>query len=332
MPNKEHSVAITLCSVIVTVDGDMPKVLLIRSDDGSLSLPSGVFLPDSHRSLEAGLKGWVERQTGIRLEYIEQLYTFGNRYRSPETELRGERLFTVSYLALTPHSTLPVGLHAEWAPWYRFFPWEDHRDGIPGILEHIRLRLEKWIEGAPTDEEKTDRRHRADFAFFGREWDTELVLARYELLYEAGLVSESLRDWSAYEPGQREELPISHELKETDFAPLEGDKPLNHDHRRILASALGRFRAKIKYRPLIFELLPPEFTLLRIQKALEALSGVCIHKQNFRRDLLASGLVKETPNYDRSSPGRPAQLFAFRKRAVLERASLGVRYPSRKTQ
>ena len=45
---------------------------------------------------------------------------------------------------------------------------------------------------------------------------------------------------------------------------------MRHDHRRVLATALSRLRAKIKYRPVIFELMPPEFTLLQLQNSVEA--------------------------------------------------------------
>src|SRR5258707_7394164 len=56
-----------------------------------------------------------------------------------------------------------------------------------------------------------------------------------------------------------------------------------HDHRRILATGMARLRAKIKYRPVVFELMPPEFTLLQLQQTVEALAGRGLHKQNFRR-------------------------------------------------
>ena len=48
-------------------------------------------------------------------------------------------------------------------------------------------------------------------------------------------------------------------------------QPLRFDHRRILATAIGRIRAKIKYRPVIFELMPNEFTLFELQKTVEAI-------------------------------------------------------------
>src|SRR3974377_1346426 len=66
------------------------------------------------------------------------------------------------------------------------------------------------------------------------------------------------------------------------------------DHRRVLATAIGRLRGKIKYRPVVFELMPPSFTLLQLQRTVEALSGVRLHKQNFRRLVEHQGLVEET--------------------------------------
>ena len=47
--------------------------------------------------------------------------------------------------------------------------------------------------------------------------------------------------------------------------------------------SLGRLRGKLRYRPVVFELLPPTFTLLQLQLMVEALAGVRLHKQNFRR-------------------------------------------------
>ena len=91
------------------------------------------------------------------------------------------------------------------------------------------------------------------------------------------------------------------------------------DHRRIVATALGRLRGKLKYRPVVFELLPPTFTLLQLQRLVEALSGVRLHKQNFRRLVEGGGLVEGTGR-SRRSGGRPAELFRFR-REVAARAA-----------
>jgi hypothetical protein len=99
------------------------------------------------------------------------------------------------------------------------------------------------------------------------------------------------------------------------------------DHRRILGTALGRIRAKIKYRPVIFELMAGTFTLLQLQQAVEAFAGVRLHKQNFRRLVEQGGLVEGTGRQQSHTGGRPAELFRYRKEVVLERPAPGVGLP-----
>jgi len=100
-----------------------------------------------------------------------------------------------------------------------------------------------------------------------------------------------------------------------------------HDHRRILATAIARLRAKIKYRPVVFELMPESFTLLRLQRSVEALAGLRLHKQNFRRLIEQQGLVEETGKMSMESGGRPAKLMRFRREVLQERAFAGARLP-----
>ncbi|MBL8628934.1 MAG: hypothetical protein JNM81_04855 [Rhodospirillaceae bacterium] len=101
------------------------------------------------------------------------------------------------------------------------------------------------------------------------------------------------------------------------------------DHRRIMATAMGRLRAKIKYRPVIFELMPPNFTLYQLQRAAEALAGARLHKQNFRRLVANEGLVEATGQVSSQTGGRPAELFRFRRDVIRERPQSGVRLPVR---
>jgi hypothetical protein len=95
----------------------------------------------------------------------------------------------------------------------------------------------------------------------------------------------------------------------------------------MLATALGRLRGKIKYRPVVFELVPPTFTLLRLQRVVEALAGIRLHKQNFRRLLEKGGLVEGTGLLDRETGGRPAELFRFRREVLRERRAPGIGLP-----
>ncbi len=105
-------------------------------------------------------------------------------------------------------------------------------------------------------------------------------------------------------------------------------EPMASDHRRILATAIGRLRAKIKYRPVVFELAPEKFTLLHLQRVVEAIAGLELHKQNFRRLLDRTGLVEGTREFDTSAGGRPAELFRARRETLNERPVGGVHVPA----
>jgi len=176
------------------------------------------------------------------------------------------------------------------------------------------------VEEASTAEARQVRRERAVVAFGlpGSFWDAERVLERYELLYEMGLVHEAVRDRAALGEESTEEA--------TDAAASLG-RPLAFDHRRILATALGRLRGKLKYRPVVFELLPPTFTLLQLQRVVEALAGSRLHKQNFRRLVEKGGLVEGTGLRETETGGRPAELFRFRREVLRERPAPGVGLP-----
>jgi hypothetical protein len=99
------------------------------------------------------------------------------------------------------------------------------------------------------------------------------------------------------------------------------------DHRRILATGIARLRAKIKYRPVVFELMPPAFTLYQLQRSVEALAGRPLHKQNFRRLIEQQDLVEETGALAADTGGRPAKLFRFRPAVLAERAVTGSKLP-----
>src|SRR5690606_29860484 len=102
-------------------------------------------------------------------------------------------------------------------------------------------------------------------------------------------------------------------------------EPMRFDHRRILATAMGRLRAKLKYRPVIFELMPKTFTLLELQRVVEAILGSFLHKQNFRRLVESGGLVEPTGEMRAQTGGRPARVFRFRRNVLLERPAPGMR-------
>ena len=99
------------------------------------------------------------------------------------------------------------------------------------------------------------------------------------------------------------------------------------DHRRILATGIARLRAKIKYNPVVFELMPPTFTLLQLQRCVEAIAGMNLHKPNFRRLIEQQQLVEETGEVVAETGGRPAKAFRFREAVKEERAVAGTKLP-----
>ena len=99
------------------------------------------------------------------------------------------------------------------------------------------------------------------------------------------------------------------------------------DHRRILATGIARLRAKIKYNPVVFELMPAAFTLSQLQRCVEALAGLLVHKPNFRRLIEQQDLVEETGETAADTGGRPAKLFRFRPAVREERALAGTKLP-----
>ena len=285
-----------LIAVLVAVHEATPHVLTL---DGTDALPAGPFVP-GHRSLQAGMRAWVEQTTGHPLGHVEQLYTFADRDRTGDTM----RAISISYLALTRFIPEETG----WLSWYRYFPWEDQRDEAGRRVTQLLVeRLSRWADAAG-EPAASIRRQRLGININQAAWNDELVLQRYELLHEAGLVAEAgiLTD------------PV--ELAGSGHA-------MPRDHRRILATGIARLRTTLKYRPVFFELMPDRFTLLQLQLTVEALSGVRLHKPNFRRLIEQQSLIEDTGAMSAIGPGRPAKLFRFRREIVEARAFAGTKLP-----
>lgn len=292
-----NAVTAELVAVVATVHDGEPHVL--ASGDPP-SLPYGPLEPE-HRSLQAGLRAWAAKQTDHELGYVEQLYTFADRGRSGGADRR----VAISYLALTQGDAGEQG----WNRWYDHLPWEDrrtHREGAR-LVDELSEPLHAWAVRAPTADLRDLRIERVDhtFGLAGEPWRPDLALRRYELLWEAGLVGA---DGAAAHPAT--------------------GVPMLHDHRRILATGVARLRAMIQYRPVIFELMPEEFTLGQLQACVEALAGQAVHKQNFRRLVeQQNALVEPTGGTARNTGGRPARLYRYRSEIFRERRHVGTKLP-----
>lgn len=318
MKNNQANTVVDLLGVIVAVTDEVPRILVIDNDN-EIALPNGPFLPGDHASLEDGFRKLIEAQVGLDLYYVEQLYTFGNRFRTADEISGGPRLLSVAYVALTREDTVPLQ-GTRWADWYEFLPWEDWREGRPEELHSlIAPRLSAWCSKTRAQATRRNREERVNVTFGGAgatEMDAVLALERLELLYDAGVLAEADRDQRAIDG------------KPAAVAATNIGIPLISDHRRVLATALGRIRGKLAYRPVVFELLPGEFTLLQLQQVAEALSGAKLHKQNFRRLVANANLVEAIGRTTAVGRGRPAELFRFRREVLGEKLTVGLSRPT----
>ena len=305
-----EAVGVALTAAILAVRAGEPVVAVIpaaqRTD--AESLPCGPFRPSEHRTLESGVASWVRAQTGVEIAFLQQLCTLAEADggESDQRDLVPPTI-SISYLALVGPSQCSDRTQASWRSWYDFLPWEDWRYGRPNCLASIAEGLDAWAlqPGPPcAASSPQDRRQRIRMAFgtAGAGWDDEKVLERYQLMEEAGLL----------DAGASVRLPrLVH--------------PLLGDHATLLARAIGELRRAVKHRPVVFELMPDEFTLFELQRTVEAILGPHLHKQNFRRLVESGGLVEPTGEQRLRTGGRPARLYRFRHDVLWERTAPGVR-------
>ncbi len=157
--------------------------------------------------------------------------------------------------------------------------------------------------------------------------------ARRELAEETGLTEiylEQLYTFGAVDRDPRERVvtvayyalvnPAGHKVEASTDArraawfPVTGLPELAFDHAEILAAARERLRNKVRYQPIGFELLPPRFTLRQLQQLYEVILGRELDKRNFRKKVLATGILKETTAVEQGVAHRAARLYRFDKR------------------
>lgn len=292
-------IEVDLVAAVLAMLDEQPVVLLGAADAARAAagqrLPSCHFDPSRHETLDAAVQQGILAASSPGIGHLEQL-------SSRCTELRGDRksagILSVGYLALVRAETLSHVPRAGWLKIYDVMPWEDWRRGRPACLAEVIVPgLMRWLETSNTAGEQTGdiARVRIAFGLDESSWDDERVVERLEILEQAGLLDR--------------------------VSPV----VLEPTHRHIIAAALGRLRARIRHRPVVFELLPQQFTLFELQRAVEAILGPHLHKQNFRRLVEGMGLVEPTGEVRSHTGGRPARLFRFRPAVMLERAAPGVR-------
>jgi 8-oxo-dGTP diphosphatase len=113
----------------------------------------------------------------------------------------------------------------------------------------------------------------------------------------------------ALTPSDRHPLAPGPEVVEVRWTPLDDLPALAPADAAILDYGRARVRAKAAYAPIALDLLPEAFTLGELQAVYEAVLGRRLDTRNFRRDVLASGVVEALGTVRSDGPGRPARLF-----------------------
>jgi 8-oxo-dGTP diphosphatase len=100
------------------------------------------------------------------------------------------------------------------------------------------------------------------------------------------------------------------------WAPVESLPPLAYDHNHIAAYALERLRAKLAYTNVAYSLLPDGFTLSELQDVYETILDRRLDRRNFCKKIMALGLLQPLSK-QRRGPHRPARLYRFRRRSLM---------------
>ncbi len=111
----------------------------------------------------------------------------------------------------------------------------------------------------------------------------------------------------------KEMLERSAKYADVAWFPVRRLPPLAYDHDAIARAALERLRAKLAYTNLVYGLLPEQFTLGELQQIYERILGRRLDRRNFRKKILASGLLRQLRT-QRRGPHRPATLYRFTQR------------------
>ena len=115
-------------------------------------------------------------------------------------------------------------------------------------------------------------------------------------------------------PWQNLAQPESGKVTDLAWYPADQLPELAFDHQEILVYAINRLRAKASYSNIVYGLLPIQFRLSDLQRVYESIINKSLDKRNFRKRMLATGLLQETGKKEIIGAHRPAMLYCFKKR------------------
>lgn len=110
----------------------------------------------------------------------------------------------------------------------------------------------------------------------------------------------------------------SHSSDTASWLPVSSIKKLAYDHSSMFDMAIARLRGKLAYTTVAQFLLPDTFTLTELQSVYEVILGTTLDKRNFRKKILALNCLKETGKMQEGVQNRPAALYSFTSKKLVE--------------
>jgi 8-oxo-dGTP diphosphatase len=101
---------------------------------------------------------------------------------------------------------------------------------------------------------------------------------------------------------------------------------LAFDHDAIVAMALQRLQGKVRYQPIGFELLPPKFSLTRLQQMYEIILERELDKRNFRKKVLSLDILQDLDEVEQDVAHRAARLYRFDERKYRQKVKDGFNF------
>lgn len=115
-------------------------------------------------------------------------------------------------------------------------------------------------------------------------------------------------------PSEGLELKTSEKYLDVRWSTVAGLRGLAYDHDALLAAAVAGLRERLAYSNIAWSVLPKKFTLAALQTVYDAILGVRTDKRNFRKKMLAAGLLEATGEQTSGAAHRPAELYRFKRR------------------
>jgi ADP-ribose pyrophosphatase YjhB (NUDIX family) len=98
------------------------------------------------------------------------------------------------------------------------------------------------------------------------------------------------------------------------------------DHPEMVNRALRKLRIRARTQPIGFELLPDKFTIPQLQRLYEAIYQIPFDKRNFRRKLLAMGLLEKQNDKEKETSKKGAYYYQFNQGKYEELLEKGLNF------